>query len=44
MSNSNNVEILKSLADETRLSVVRKLAHEGCEMLGSNLVVGCSEY
>ena len=43
MDDLKKVEILKSLADGTRLSVVHKLAHDGCEMLGSDLVGGCSQ-
>lgn len=43
MSNSNVTEILKSLADDTRLAVVRKLVSEGSEVAGSKLINGCSE-
>ncbi|MBP6042181.1 winged helix-turn-helix transcriptional regulator [Candidatus Saccharibacteria bacterium] len=39
----NTVEILKSLADDTRLSLVRKLHREGCEVASNELVSGCSE-
>lgn len=34
-------DILKSLADDTRLSIVRKLAKEGCEVTSKDLVSGC---
>jgi ArsR family transcriptional regulator, arsenate/arsenite/antimonite-responsive transcriptional repressor len=43
MSTAHTTEILKSLADDTRLAVVRKLASENCELAGSALIHGCSE-
>ena len=43
MSHTNTTEILKSLADDTRLAVVRKLVSEGCEVAGSKLINGCGE-
>lgn len=43
MNTSNTVEVLKSLADETRLSLVRKLYGDGCEVPSNELVGGCSE-
>jgi DNA-binding transcriptional ArsR family regulator len=35
--------ILKSLADETRLSLVRKLVAENREVRGSEMITSCSE-
>jgi DNA-binding transcriptional ArsR family regulator len=43
MSNTTTSEILKSLADDTRLAIIRKLASEDCEIAGSKLIHGCSE-
>lgn len=43
MTTKNIVEILKSLADETRLSLVRQLTFEKCEISGSKIIGGCSE-
>ena len=37
-----SIPILKSLADETRLSIVRKLAKDDCEVLSSDIVTDCS--
>ena len=37
----STAEILKSLADDTRLSIVRKLAKEGCEVTSKEIVSGC---
>lgn len=37
----NTAAILKSLADDTRLSIVRKLAHEQCEVTSKAIVSGC---
>lgn len=42
MNTSNTVTILKSLADETRLSIVRKLAELDREVIGSEIVTDCS--
>lgn len=36
------VEIYKCLGNETRLSIVRELARRGGEVLGSELLGGCS--
>lgn len=33
--------VLKSLADDTRLSIVRKLVREGCEVTSQEIVSGC---
>ncbi len=43
MNSINVVEILKSLADETRLSLVRRLIESDCEVSGSEIIGGCSE-
>lgn len=43
MSNTTTSEILKSIADDTRLAIIRKLASEDCEVAGSKLINGCSE-
>lgn len=42
MKQDNIVAILKSLADETRLSVVRNLARNDNEVVGSEIVTDCS--
>lgn len=34
--------ILKSLADDMRLSIVRKLARDGCEEAGMDIVSDCA--
>lgn len=39
----NSVDILKSLADETRLSLVRQLVQQNREVAGSEIIVGCSK-
>lgn len=44
MTNINTVTILKSLADETRISIVRRLARDECEVAGSEIVQACSEF
>lgn len=36
--------LFKSLADDTRLSIVRKLARDNCEMKGSDIIASCSEF
>lgn len=36
--------VIKSLADETRLSIVRKLAEEGCETKGGDIINSCAEF
>jgi DNA-binding transcriptional ArsR family regulator len=43
MSNSTTSEILKSIADDTRLAIIRKLASEDRELAGGKLINGCSE-
>lgn len=37
-----SVKILKSLADETRLLIVRKLASDDCEIASNKLVANCA--
>ncbi|MGK2896406.1 MAG: ArsR/SmtB family transcription factor [Candidatus Saccharimonadales bacterium] len=44
MKHTETAIILKSLADSTRLSVVRKLAEDDCEMAGSEIVRTCVEF
>lgn len=39
---NNTATILKSLADDTRLSIVRKLAHDNCEVNSSDIVSDCA--
>ena len=36
--------IFKSLADETRLSIVRKLVRDGCEVKGGEIINSCAEF
>lgn len=43
MSDTQAVTILKSLADETRLSIVRKLAHSNCEAPTSDIAGECAK-
>ncbi len=43
MSTSRTTEILKSLADDTRLALIRKLVSTDCEISGSELINGCSQ-
>ena len=38
----NTALIFKSLGDETRLSIVRKLARDGCEVNGKEIVLDCA--
>lgn len=42
MKDINTVEALKSLADNTRLSIVRQLASIGCEASSSAIVNDCA--
>lgn len=44
MAPENTINILKSLADETRLSIVRKLVSEGCEVRSSEIVASCASF
>lgn len=36
--------VLKSLADETRLSIVRKLASDKCEVRSTDIINSCAEF
>lgn len=42
MSKNNTAEILKSLADETRLDLVRELVRTKCQTSSANLLSSCS--
>lgn len=42
MGNINTTAVLKSLADDTRLALIRSLARKGHEVPGSQLISGCS--
>lgn len=42
MENTTTITILKSLADSTRLSIVRKLARDGCEVPSRDIVSDCA--
>lgn len=42
MNDSATTRVLKSLADDIRLSVVRKIAAEGCEVSSKEIVSDCS--
>ncbi len=44
MKTTNTVTILKSLADDTRMSIVRRLARDECEVAGSEIVEACAEF
>jgi DNA-binding transcriptional ArsR family regulator len=44
MNTINNVSILKSLADDTRMSIVRRLSRDECEVAGSEIVQTCAEF
>ncbi len=44
MAPENTVSVLKSLADETRLSIVQKLVREGCEVTSSDIVASCANF
>lgn len=37
-------EVFKSLADETRLSIVRKLASDACEVKSGEIINSCAEF
>lgn len=41
-TNQNTAMVLKSLADDTRLSIVRKLARDNCEVNSSDIVSDCA--
>ena len=40
----NTTLILKALADDTRLSIVRKLARDKCEASSGDIVATCAEF
>lgn len=40
----NTVVILKSIADDTRLSILRKLVQEGSEVASTDIVGSCAEF
>lgn len=45
--NTNQVSttaVLKALADDTRLSIVRKLVSEGCEVASGEIVASCATF
>lgn len=42
MNNNTTVTVLKSLADDTRISLVRQLISQNNEVAGSQIIVGCS--
>lgn len=42
VNNIDTVTALKSLADSTRISIVRQLASEGCEVSSSKIVNDCA--
>lgn len=42
--NAQTAVVFKSLADETRLSIVRKLASDGCEVKGGEIINSCAEF
>lgn len=42
MNESQTTRVLKSIADDIRLSVVRKLAEENCEVSSKEIVSDCS--
>lgn len=42
MNNVPTAQVLKSLADDTRLSIVRKLARDNCEVNSSDIVLDCA--
>lgn len=43
MKTNSAVPIFKSLADETRLSIVRRLAKDDCELAGGEIVQTCAD-
>lgn len=40
----DTITVLKSLADETRLSIVRKLAQDKCEVASDVIVKSCAAF
>lgn len=43
MNNQQTVNILKSLADSTRLAIVRRLAQNQCAVSSGDIVQACSQ-
>lgn len=43
MEQSQTVEMLKALADDTRLSIVRRVAQGTCAVPGSDIVESCED-
>lgn len=41
---SRTASVYKSLADETRLSIVRKLAEESCKVRSAEIIASCAEF
>lgn len=41
---ATTIAVLKSLADETRLSIVRKLARDACELKSGDIINSCAEF
>lgn len=39
---TDTATLFKSLADDTRLSIVRKLAHDDCEVAAGEVISGCA--
>lgn len=42
MKTNQSVTVLKSLADEARLSIIQKLVRDGCEVSSSDIVSSCA--
>ncbi|MBM3209953.1 winged helix-turn-helix transcriptional regulator [Candidatus Saccharibacteria bacterium] len=42
MNTNQQVVVLKSIADSTRLAIVKKLAQNSCEITGSEIVNSCA--
>ena len=42
INTTNTANIFKSLADDTRLSIVRKLARDNCEVTSQDIVSDCA--
>ena len=47
MNDTNHAQtaiVFKGLADEMRLSIVRKLASDGCEVKGGDIINSCAQF
>lgn len=42
INTTNTASVFKSLADETRLSIVRKLARDDCEVTSQDIISDCA--